>query len=895
MQVNIIKSPASTASDADHSLLPASVTIPAGAHAATFDVTAPVDNILEPTETLVLDGTASGFGVTGTIIQIEDSTSRNPLNTVISLLPDGISILEGSTADFNVSLPPGIVSSTPVTVQLSKNMAASTAADTDHTQLPSSITIPAFENSSDTFHISAVTDGIIEPVEILRVDGTAPAGFSFKGATIFINDATGLNPANREIRIVIDSTVLHEGSFCKVTFALPAGITTALPIPITVTADPAYSANNADYILIPANVVIPKDQNKVVVTLKAVQDNVPELDEQLRLIGTAAGFTVLPSNVVTIPGDPIPVVTVSVVKTNDAAEPSTNGLFTISLAAPAPGDVTIKYTVGGTATPDADYVALSGQAIIKSGETSVAVPVIVKDDDIVEGDETVILTLQSATFNYIGTTFNATVDNTPAVMIIADDETGPGVDRSILIEKIADAAEPATPGSVRVRFANTAITAAVPVTITYTVSGTATPDVDYQALSGTVTIPAGQREAIIQIIPKDDNLVEGVETVIIHLTGATSSLPGVTWPLAAQQSVTVNIVDDDVVTMEIFAPATAVEGTVLPVKLRASQPSATDIPVAITMQYDAARTVSTTVPRTGNTITVVLPANQTEVSFNITLVDNDINDDDGYLNLTIQAFSGTGQPYGKGSSNQSTTVVTDNDPLEIYFRTDTVRVKEGNSGITPMNFKVGLSRKSSRAIHLKYQFADAFEGAGAEKDPQRAKPGEDFVSGTTAIDIPPMQDEADIIVLINGDLDPEEDKYFIVKLTGATVASGQNVPTIRDPRTAVGVIENDDQPIDMEIRVSKALSPNGDGKNDVLLIENIEKYNRNEIVIVNRWGGTVFKTSNYNNQSNHFNGRANTGGGAGTNLPDGSYFYVLHVWDNDGKMMRYTGYIVLKR
>jgi hypothetical protein len=65
-------------------------------------------------------------------------------------------------------------------------------------------------------------------------------------------------------------------------------------------------------------------------------------------------------------------------------------------------------------------------------------------------------------------------------------------------------------------------------------------------------------------------------------------------------------------------------------------------------------------------------------------------------------------------------------------------------------------------------------------------------------------------------------------------------------------------------------------------------------VIVNRWGGTIYSTSNYHNVSNNFNGQANKGSGSGKLLPDGSYFYVLHVWDGNGNMTRYTGYIVLK-
>jgi hypothetical protein len=39
--------------------------------------------------------------------------------------------------------------------------------------------------------------------------------------------------------------------------------------------------------------------------------------------------------------------------------------------------------------------------------------------------------------------------------------------------------------------------------------------VDYEGLTGGVTIPAGRRSARIEIIPRDDNLVEGLESVVI--------------------------------------------------------------------------------------------------------------------------------------------------------------------------------------------------------------------------------------------------------------------------------------------------------------------------------------------------------------------------------------------
>jgi hypothetical protein len=56
------------------------------------------------------------------------------------------------------------------------------------------------------------------------------------------------------------------------------------------------------------------------------------------------------------------------------------------------------------------------------------------------------------------------------------------------------------------------------LTVFYSIGGTANNGVDYVALPGTVTIPAGRRAAQIVIVPVDDKLVEGNETVILSLT-----------------------------------------------------------------------------------------------------------------------------------------------------------------------------------------------------------------------------------------------------------------------------------------------------------------------------------------------------------------------------------------
>ena len=76
-----------------------------------------------------------------------------------------------------------------------------------------------------------------------------------------------------------------------------------------------------------------------------------------------------------------------------------------------------------------------------------------------------------------------------------------------------------------------------------------------------------------------------------------------------------------------------------------------------------------------------------------------------------------------------------------------------------------------------------------------------------------------------------------------------------------------ENPID---KLYDAISPNGDGLNDVLFIDNIECYD-NELFIFNRWGDRVYYKRNYI-----------SGEWDGDNLPDGTYFMILEQTKRDG-------------
>ncbi len=77
-----------------------------------------------------------------------------------------------------------------------------------------------------------------------------------------------------------------------------------------------------------------------------------------------------------------------------------------------------------------------------------------------------------------------------------------------------------------------------PLTLTYAVTGTATPGADYNVLSGTVTIPIGAASATITVTPVDDTEYEYDETVIVTLAPVPDFV-------VSPVSATVTIVSDE--------------------------------------------------------------------------------------------------------------------------------------------------------------------------------------------------------------------------------------------------------------------------------------------------------------------------------------------------------------
>jgi gliding motility-associated-like protein len=72
-------------------------------------------------------------------------------------------------------------------------------------------------------------------------------------------------------------------------------------------------------------------------------------------------------------------------------------------------------------------------------------------------------------------------------------------------------------------------------------------------------------------------------------------------------------------------------------------------------------------------------------------------------------------------------------------------------------------------------------------------------------------------------------------------------------------------------------SPNGDGVNDLFVIDGIDKYPENSFVVFNRWGNMVYEAKPYNNEWDGTSSKGLRVGG--DKLPVGTYFYILDLGD----------------
>ncbi|QRM88124.1 T9SS type B sorting domain-containing protein [Lacinutrix sp. WUR7] len=123
---------------------------------------------------------------------------------------------------------------------------------------------------------------------------------------------------------------------------------------------------------------------------------------------------------------------------------------------------------------------------------------------------------------------------------------------------------------------------------------------------------------------------------------------------------------------------------------------------------------------------------------------------------------------------------------------------------------------------------------------------------------------------------------FTGNINTGTITSTSFVPNDYEIITFGSLIGSDG------ITVYNGISPNGDGKNDVFIIEGVQLF-RNTLKIYNRWGRTVYDVENYKNDWNGITNKKVLVGDS-KKLPVGTYFYVLNLHDENKE---YAGWLYI--
>jgi hypothetical protein len=318
------------------------------------------------------------------------------------------------------------------------------------------------------------------------------------------------------------------------------------------------------------------------------------------------------------------------------------------------------------------------------------------------------------------------------------------------------------------------------VTVHYaTVDGTATPGVDYQAVSDTLTFAPGETSKTITVPVIGDRVAEYSESFQLVLTNPTNAF-------LSDSSGVGSIVDDDPHVAIDYGPVYVNEGnggtTAALFTVRLS--SAYDVPVGVNYAtaegdtewdwaYDepppaatsgsdfvaASGTLTFAPGETVRTIAVVVNGDRlAEPSFEYFSV-----------NLTDSAIALIDMAHAVG-------VIVDDEPsVNIGDATAT----EGDTGTTAVTFGVSLSVAYDVPVTVNYVTSDGTATAGG-----------DYQAVSASLTFAPGETSKTITVRVIGDRLPEANETFAVNLSGganATVANGQAIGTIVDDEPRISI------------------------------------------------------------------------------------------------------------
>ena len=529
-----------------------------GSSTATVTVDPTADSTVEPDETVILTvapGTGYGIGVpnaaTGTITN--DDTDVSVAVAPASVLEDGATNLVYTFSRVGVT-------STPLTVNFT--IGGTATFNTDYTQTGAATFVPpngtvtfGAGNSTATVTVDPSADITTEPDETVILTLASGTGYN----VIEPSSATGtITNDDVVVSVAVSPGAVDEDGLVNLVYTFTrndssGSLTANFTINGTATFNSDYTQTGAATFVPPNGTVTFADGSlTTTVTVDPTADNTVEPDETVILtVAPGAGYAVgVPSSATgTITNDDTDV-SVAVAPSSTAEDGAGNLVFTFTRTGVTTGALTANFTINGTATFNTDYTQTgaasftppTGTVQFTAGSPTATVTVDPTVDNTVEPDETVILTVAP------GTGYNVAALNNSATGTITNDDT----DVSVAVAPASVAED--GPTNLVYTFTRVGVTGG-PLTVNFTIGGTATFNTDYTQVgaatfvppNGTVIFGAGNSTATVTVNPSADMTSEPDETVILTVVAGTG------YNVSAPSSATGTILNDDAVDVEITA------------------------------------------------------------------------------------------------------------------------------------------------------------------------------------------------------------------------------------------------------------------------------------------------------------------------------------------------------
>ncbi len=427
-----------------------------------------------------------------------------------------------------------------------------------------------------------------------------------------------------------------------------------------------------------------------------------------------------------------------------------DAVFTVTRSGDLSKTSIVKFaTANLTALATKDYEAATGQLVFDPSVATQIITVRIYGDEIDEVDEKFKVTLS--------TPFNATITDATGECIIQDDDDPPTISSNDCTIKEANAAVTA---NIEVFLSQESSKA---ITLQYqTENITAKSVEDYTAKSGTLTIAAGTKSALIPISIIGDTVAEPEESFKVKMFNATNAV-------VIDDEAICTIVNDDFTMAGItIDDAEIEEGNAGKKELVFTVSLVAEIEQSCTVYYATADGTAKIGDYQSTTGRIVFePGRETSKTISVIIYGDTIRESDE--NFLVKLSSPINAKILKVSATG--TILNDDEQPQISICDVTVN-EPANGATTTANFLVKLSSPSYEIITVKYTTAD---GTASSLTNDYTK-----LSGTLTFAVGVAF--ANINVVVKGDLVNETNETFYVNLSdeiSATIAKGKGTCIIK--------------------------------------------------------------------------------------------------------------------